>query len=46
MGAHGGSGGATGPWISLRRVAASALGAIGAAVGAVAGELTVADSEA
>jgi hypothetical protein len=42
---HGGSGGVTGPCVSLKRVAASALGEIVAVIGAVPGELTVAGSE-
>jgi hypothetical protein len=42
---HGGSGGVTGPCVSLKRVAASVLGEIGAAVGDITGEVIVAGSE-
>ena len=42
---HGGSGGFTDPCVSLKRVAASVLGEIGAGVGAITWEVTVAGFE-
>jgi hypothetical protein len=42
---HGGSGGVTGPCVSLKQVAASALGEIVAIIGAVTGEQTEVGSE-